>query len=228
LRKLLPYTVDAEGYYGLSVRSVGSEKSDSNAWTQGEDNLWSHVKAGLRSLGTYFGQLSEKSKDKAVQESEGLVENISMLLALVNAYQDLVDRREKGVMREHQAAIARMQTLKKHQGKLNARKDSRQAEWTDTADQLGEQIVSEEDHVHNVEMRNYFSLYCLHMEAQVISANMNQFAIIMQEMVDTQLRTSQQLHTIWEQMKPITAKILPPQSALSPGKKTEWDAMPSF
>jgi sorting nexin-8 len=193
LRKLLPYTVDAEGYYGLSVRSVGSEKSDSNAWTQGEDNLWSHVKAGLRSLGTYFGQLSEKSKDKAVQESEGLVENISMLLALVNAYQDLVDRREKGVMREHQAAIARMQTLKKHQGKLNARKDSRQAEWTDTADQLGEQIVSEEDHVHNVEMRNYFSLYCLHMEAQVISANMNQFAIIMQEMVDTQLRTSQQV-----------------------------------
>ena len=42
---------------------------------------------------------------------------------------DLVDRREKGVMREHQAAIARMQTLKKHQGKLNARKDALQAEW---------------------------------------------------------------------------------------------------
>ena len=38
--------------------------------------------------------------------------------------QDLVERREKGVMREHQIAISRMHTLKKHQDKLHARKDN--------------------------------------------------------------------------------------------------------
>ena len=42
-------------------------------------------------------------------------------------------------------------------------------------------------------MRNYFSLYCLNMEAQVVNTNMNQFAVIMQEMVDTQLRMNEQV-----------------------------------
>ena len=41
-------------------------------------------------------------------------------------------------------------------------------------------------------MRNYFSLYCLYMESQLVSVNMDMLAVALQEMVDTQLRTDQQ------------------------------------
>lgn len=60
----------------LLVRFVGSEARPSAAWTQGGDSVWSHVKAGLRSLGPYFGQLSEKSKDK-VRSSASTTDRIN-------------------------------------------------------------------------------------------------------------------------------------------------------
>ncbi|XP_062507817.1 sorting nexin-8-like [Corticium candelabrum] len=222
---------DDMNIFATELAAVSSDTRTATAWTQGSDSSWSHVKAGLRSLGPHFGRLSERSKEKATQESDGLVENISMLLALINAYQDLVDRREKGVMHEHQTAIANVERLKKHQGKLNTRKDVTTAHnWAEDAEKLGNRIVMEEGYITNVEMRNYFSLYCLNMEAQVVNTNMNQFAVIMQEMVDTQLQMNEQLQAVWKDMKPITEKILPPtSSASSPLKKTEWDAaVPTF
>ena len=33
-----------------------------------------------------------------------------------------MERREKGVLREHQAAFAKMQTMKKHQGRMTTQK----------------------------------------------------------------------------------------------------------
>ena len=85
-------------------------------------------------------------------------------------------------------------------------------------------------------MRNYFSLYCLYMESQLVSVNMDMLAVALQEMVDTQLRTDQQarsqrelsdslifffmqVHDVWEQLKPAMNALLPKRQIKSPVKK---------
>ncbi|XP_065826548.1 sorting nexin-8-like [Oscarella lobularis] len=201
------------------LSSISSESAPSTAWSRGSEESWGRVKRGLNGSLAQFGTLSDKYKEKGSQEYEGLYETLSMFLALINAYQDLVERREKGVMREHQIAISRMHTLKKHQDKLHARKDNLAPEIAFTADKLEGHIMTQEDHIHNVEMRNYFSLYCLYMESQLVSVNMDMLAVALQEMVDTQLRTDQQVHDVWEQLKPAMNALLPKRQIKSPVKK---------
>ena len=45
------------------------------------------------------------------QEDTGILENIALLLDILQGIKDLVDRREKGVNKEHQQAFSRVSVL---------------------------------------------------------------------------------------------------------------------
>ena len=58
----------------------------------------------------------------------------------------------------------------------------------DAADQLEHRIVEQEDAIHTMENRNYFSLYCLQMETQLIHANMEMLANMLRNLTDLQIK----------------------------------------
>ncbi len=58
----------------------------------------------------------------------------------------------------------------------------------DAADQLEHRIVEQEDAIHTMENRNYFSLYCLQMETQLIHANMETLIVMFKNMADLQIK----------------------------------------
>ena len=58
----------------------------------------------------------------------------------------------------------------------------------DAADQLEHRIVEQEDAIHTMENRNYFSLYCLQMETQLIHANMEMLTVMLRNMTDLEIK----------------------------------------
>ncbi len=96
--------------------------------------------------------------------------------------QELLERHEKGVLRDHQLALHRMQQYK--QKRMSATVKGME----DAADQLEHRIIEQEDAIHTMENRNYFSLYCLQMETQLIHANMETLVTMFKNMTDLQIK----------------------------------------
>ena len=95
--------------------------------------------------------------------------------------QELCERHEKGVLKDHQHSLQKMQQIKKRQ-------IAAQAKGQDHAvDQLESKIVEQETDISNMENRNYFSLHCLQLETQLVHANMKLLAIVLQRMVTSQI-----------------------------------------
>ena len=59
---------------------------------------------------------------------------------------------------------------------------------TEHADQLEHRIVQQEDAIHTIENRNYFSLYCLQMETQLIHSNLIMLVDMLRSLVEIEVR----------------------------------------
>ena len=61
------------------------------------------------------------------------------------------------------------------------------------SDQLGHKIVEQEGAIHTMENRNYFSLYCLQMETQLIHSNLEMLVIMVKNLVDIEIKKHQEV-----------------------------------
>lgn len=96
-------------------------------------------------------------------------------------FKELIERHEKGVLRDHHVALHKMQQYKqKHM--------SAAVKGNDGMDQLEHRIVQQEGAIHNMENRNFFSLYCLQVETRLIHSNMNMLVQMLQNLVDIEIR----------------------------------------
>jgi len=96
---------------------------------------------------------------------------------LLSVYQDLCDRHEKGVLKDHQNALHKMQQIKKRQILSQAKGQE------NLVDALESKILEQEADISNMENRNFFSLHCLQMETQLIHANIKMIAVALEQMV---------------------------------------------
>ena len=49
-------------------------------------------------------------------------------------------------------------------------------------------FITVKDAIHTMENRNYFSLYCLQMETQLIHSNLNMLIEMLRNMVDVEIK----------------------------------------
>jgi len=56
-------------------------------------------------------------------------------------------------------------------------------------------MVSQESVIANVELRNCFSLLCLHMETQLVHAHLEILATVLQSLVSVQIRGHSEVNT---------------------------------
>ncbi|MBW01587.1 Sorting nexin-8, partial [Eschrichtius robustus] len=117
------------------------------------------------------------------QEENDVVEKLNLFLDLLQSYKDLCERHEKGVLHKHQRALHKYSLMKRQM--TSAAAQNREPECVE---QLESRIVEQENMIQTMELRNYFSLYCLHQETQLVHVYLPLTSHILGAFVSSQIQ----------------------------------------
>ncbi|KAJ8678592.1 hypothetical protein QAD02_014379 [Eretmocerus hayati] len=202
--------------YALDMAELGSQLNSlaneqhgtSSSWATGGSTLWTDMKRGFHIISKEFGLLSSRALEQAVREETTVCERLNLLLDLLIAHKTLCERHERGVSADHQRALSTMLSLKKRQMQGVIRGTD-----ADTVEHLENRMVAQESVIANVELRNQFSLHCLHMETQLVHAHLEILATVLQSLVTVQIRGHSELADVWKSIEPTITKCLPEKTA---------------
>ena len=183
--------------------SYSNDATNVTAWATGRNETWHHLKKGFKHLSVEYAVLGDKASQGAADTDSEVVEKLCLLQDLLLAYKDLNDRHEKGVLNDHQRAIAKMGTYKKK--RMTATVNS--GPEAGTVEQLEQKILEQESQIANMENRNYFSLHCLQMETQLIHANLEILYDVLGDMAAIEARSHSDLGKVWSEIKPIVDNL---------------------
>ncbi|CAH1794267.1 unnamed protein product, partial [Owenia fusiformis] len=191
--------------FGKELSILAADQTPISMWATGNNTTWYHLKKGFKVLSIEYATLSDKSSTQSKREDDAVVERLNLFLDMLSSYRELCDRHEKGVLNDHQRAIAKMGQYKKK--KMSATIQG--AQESHTVEQLEGRILEQESQIMNMENRNYFSLHCLQMETQLIHANLDLLFTAIESMVFEEAKGHLELSQTWEQIKPIVCQLLP-------------------
>ncbi|XP_014207946.1 sorting nexin-8-like [Copidosoma floridanum] len=154
-----------------------------------------------------FNRLSTRALEQAVREETMVCERLNLLMDLLIAHKTLCERHERGVSADHQRALSTMLSLKKRQMQGVIRGTD-----ADTVEHMENKMVAQESVIANVELRNQFSLHCLHMETQLVHAHLEILATVLQSLVRVQRCGHSELVEVWKSIEPTIMKCLPEKS----------------
>ncbi|XP_077591265.1 sorting nexin-8a [Stigmatopora nigra] len=160
-------------------------------------NTWGRLRQSLKSLSSEFSALSEKSAAQGRREEDEVVERLNLFLDLLQSYRDLCERHEKGVLHEHQRALHKYGVMKRQM--MSA---ATQPKEQNSVEQLESRIVQQENAIQVMELRNYFSLFCLHQETQLIFHYLPVTSQILGAFVNSQVQGHQEMGAVWKELQP--------------------------
>ncbi|XP_069425744.1 sorting nexin-8 isoform X10 [Ovis canadensis] len=139
------------------------------------------------------------------QEENDVVEKLNLFLDLLQSYRDLCERHEKGVL--HKYSLMKRQMV-------SAAARSRGPE---SVEQLESRIVEQESVIQTMELRNYYSLYCLHQETQLVHAYLPLTSHILGAFVNSQVQGHKEMSKVWNDLQPkLRCLFVGPHSAPAP------------
>ncbi|XP_047143517.1 sorting nexin-8 isoform X1 [Hydra vulgaris] len=180
--------------FSKNMLVLSEESSAITNWATGGKNTWQLLQKGFKSLVEPFTALSEKYAIYSTKETQDVGDCLEMFLDITTGYKDLLERHEKGVLRDHQLALNKMQQYKQKHHIATVKN-------VDSIDQLEQRIYQQEDAIHTMENRNYFSLYCLQMETQLIHSNLNMLIEMLRNLVDVEIKKHIELAALWEEIR---------------------------
>ncbi|KAL6262228.1 sorting nexin-8-like isoform X1 [Pogonomyrmex barbatus] len=201
------YAVDM-AELGNQLSTLAAEQHGTGTWITGGSSLWQDMKKGFHVISKEFNLLSTRALQQAVREETTVCERLNLLLDILVAHRMLCERHERGVSADHQRALSTMLSLKKRQMQGVIRGTD-----ADTVEYLENKMVSQESVIANVELRNCFSLLCLHMETQLVHAHLEILATVLQSLVSVQVRGHSELAEVWKLIEPTITKCLPEKLA---------------
>ncbi|EDV28240.1 uncharacterized protein TRIADDRAFT_21611 [Trichoplax adhaerens] len=186
--------VDARDWqqFGSELSNLANESHASSAWACGNSHTWNQLKGVFKSLTGYFNEVADIGINQIQGAEDGSFEIFNQFMDILTSYKDLCDRHEKGVIKDHQSALQKMSSMKKRQ--ISAQAKGHEA--GNTVDQLESRIIEQESEISNMEFRNYYSLHCVHMETQLVHANMELFALSFQELISQQIKNHKEVLTM--------------------------------
>ncbi|XP_067213141.1 sorting nexin-8-like isoform X3 [Linepithema humile] len=185
------YAVDM-AELGNQLSTLAAEQHGTSSWVTGGSSLWQEMKKGFHVISKEFNLLSTRALQQAVREETMICERLNLLLDILVAHRMLCERHERGVSADHQRALSTMLSLKKRQMQGVIRGTD-----ADTVEFLENKMVSQESVIANVELRNCFSLLCLHMETQLVHAHLEILATVLQSLVSVQIRGHSEVNIIF-------------------------------
>ncbi|KAG8432999.1 hypothetical protein GDO86_017316 [Hymenochirus boettgeri] len=183
--------------FGKELSALGSDTTPLPSWAAVTQSTWGTLKQALKGLSVEFALLADKAAHQGKMEEIDVVEKLNMFLDLLQSYKDLCERHEKGVLHKHQKALHKYSLMKKQM--MSATVQSKEAE---SVEQLESRIVEQENAIIVMELRNYFSLYCLHQETQLIHIYLPLTSHILGAFVNSQIQGHKEMNQVWNDLKP--------------------------
>ncbi|XP_070617460.1 sorting nexin-8 [Erythrolamprus reginae] len=183
--------------FGKELSALGSDTTPLPSWAALNHSAWGNLKQALKGLSVEFAMLADKAVQQGKQEENDVVEKLNLFLDLLQSYKDLCERHEKGVLHKHQRALQRYSLMKKQM--MSATVQNKEAE---SVEQLESRIVEQENAILTMEQRNYFSLYCLHQETQLVHIYLPLTSHILGAFVNSQIQGHKEMCEVWNELKP--------------------------
>ncbi|XP_073071044.1 sorting nexin-8 isoform X3 [Manis javanica] len=163
--------------FGKELSALGSDTTPLPSWAPLSSSTWESLKQALKGLSVEFALLA----DRAVQ-------------------QDLCERHEKGVLHRHQRALHKYSLMKRQM--MRAAVQSCEPE---AVEQLETRIVEQENAIQTMELRNCFSLYCLHQEMQLVHTYLPLTSHILGAFVNAQIQGHKEVGPLPAGLPPLAA-----------------------
>ncbi|RVE69762.1 hypothetical protein OJAV_G00080910 [Oryzias javanicus] len=160
-------------------------------------STWGALRESFKSLSVEFVVLSDKATQQGRREEDDVVEKLNLFLDLLQSYRDLCERHEKGVLHDHQRALQKYGVMKRQM--MSATVQSKEQA---TVEQLESRIVQQESAIQTMELRNYFSLFCLHQETQLIFTYLPITSHILGAFVNSQVQGHKEMGDVWNELQP--------------------------
>nr|XP_055046561.1 sorting nexin-8a [Misgurnus anguillicaudatus] len=180
--------------FGKELSCLGSDETSVPALASGK-SPWVAVKQSVKGLSVDFSLLSEKAAEQGRREEDDVVEKLNLFLDLLQSYRDLCERHEKGVLHEHQRALQKYSVMKRQMMSATV-----QPKEQVSVEQLESRIIQQENAIQVMELRNYFSLFCLHQESQLIFTYLPMTSHILGAFVDSQVRGHNEMGEVWQDL----------------------------
>uniref|UniRef100_A0A2K6TUH1 PX domain-containing protein n=1 Tax=Saimiri boliviensis boliviensis TaxID=39432 RepID=A0A2K6TUH1_SAIBB len=195
-----------------SLSAIGSDTTPLPSLAALNSSTWGSLKQALKGLSVEFALLADKAAQQGKQEENDVVEKLNLFLDLLQSYKDLCERHEKGVLHKHQRALHKYSLMKRQM--MSAAVQNREPE---SVEQLESRIVEQENAIQTMELRNYFSLYCLHQETQLIHVYLPLTSHILRAFVNSQIQGHKEMSKVWNDLRPkLSCLFVGPHSVLTP------------
>ncbi|XP_078521099.1 sorting nexin-8 [Lissotriton helveticus] len=183
--------------FGKELSALGSDTTPLPSWAALSSSTWVTLKQALKGLSVEFALLADKAAQQGKQEENDVVDKLNLFLDLLQSYKDLCERHEKGVLHKHQKALHTYSIMKKQM--ISATVQNKEPE---SVEQLESRIVAQENAILTMELRNYFSLFCLHQETQLIHIYLPLTSHILGAFVNSQIQGHKEMSHVWNELKP--------------------------
>ncbi|KAI5221473.1 Sorting Nexin-8 [Manis pentadactyla] len=181
--------------FGKELSALGSDTTPLPSWAPLSSSTWASLKQALKGLSVEFALLADRAAQQGKQEENNVVEKLNLFLDLLQSYKDLCERHEKGVLHRHQRALHKYSLMKRQM--MRAAVQSCEPE---AVEQLETRIV-EENAIQTMELRNCFSLYCLHQEMQLVHAYLPLTSHILGAFVNSQIQGHKEMSKVWNDLR---------------------------
>ncbi|KAM9779907.1 sorting nexin-8a [Neosynchiropus ocellatus] len=182
--------------FGRELSTLGSDTLPLPSLASSQSS-WGTLRQALKSLSVEFAVLSDKSAQQGRREEDDVVEKLNLFLDLLLSYKDLCERHEKGVLHEHQRALHKYGVMKRQMMSATV-----QPKEQASVEQLESRIVQQENAIQTMELRNYFSLFCLHQETQLIFSYLPITSHILGAFVNSQVQGHSEMGQVWNELRP--------------------------
>ncbi|KAG7459973.1 hypothetical protein MATL_G00216270 [Megalops atlanticus] len=181
---------------GRELSTLGSDTSPVPLLASA-NSTWGTLRQSLKGLSTEFALLSEKSAQQGKREEDDVVEKLHFFLDVMQSYKDLCERHEKGVLHEHQRALQKYGMMRRQMMSATV-----QPKEQVSVEQLESRIVQQENAIQIMELRNYFSLFCLHQETQLVFTYLHAASHILGALVKSQIQGHREMGEVWNDLQP--------------------------
>ncbi|XP_034567737.1 sorting nexin-8a isoform X2 [Notolabrus celidotus] len=196
--------------FGRELSSLGSDSSSLPSLASSQ-STWGALRQSLKSLSVEFAVLSDKAAQQGRREEDDVVEKLNVFLDLLQSYRDLCERHEKGVLHEHQRALHKYGMMKRQMMTATV-----QPKEQASVEQLESRIVQQENAIQTMELRNYFSLFCLHQETQLIFIYLPITSHILGAFVNSQVQGHREMGEVWNELQPKLGCLFGGNNGLKP------------
>ncbi|XP_019758952.1 sorting nexin-8 isoform X1 [Dendroctonus ponderosae] len=172
----------------MSVMNVGS--------SQNFIENWSNVQRCFDGMSKDLHGISQTCQTRADFEQRTVCEKLGVLYDILVAHMELCERLERGLAHDHQVALSKLLTLKKKklQGAIRGI-DS------ESVEKLESKMLAQENIISSIDLRTDFSLYCVHMETQLVFAYLGTMPSILASFVDLKTKTHFELLDLWRNLQ---------------------------